>query len=147
MLQQIRNGDEPGLTNNLRRMLAGVPYTLHASKSGNKVKAEKENAESEAYYHTVFQVWMTMLGFNIQSEELTNRGRIDAVLKEDGWAVVIELKYHATAKLDTLLKQAIAQIHEKRYYEPFPDRKVILLGIAFNGKDVGCRLNRDFNMI
>jgi hypothetical protein len=90
---------------------------------------------------------MTMLGFNIQSEELTNRGRIDAVLKEDGWAVVIELKYHATTKLDTLLKQAIAQIHEKRYYEPFFDRKVILLGIAFNGKDVSCRLNRDFNMI
>jgi hypothetical protein len=39
-----------------------------------------------------------------------------------------------------LLDQAIAQIRDKRYYELFLDRKVILLGIAFSGKDVGCRI-------
>jgi hypothetical protein len=53
---------------------------------------------------------------------------------------VVELKYHATKKLDTLLAQAIAQIREKRYYEPFLGRKVILLGIAFSGKEVACRI-------
>ncbi|GHT52001.1 hypothetical protein AGMMS49982_11070 [Bacteroidia bacterium] len=85
---------------------------------------------------------MTMLGFNIQSEKLTNRGRIDAVLQQDGVAVVVELKYHATTELETLLNQAIAQIREKRYYEQFLDRKVILMGIAFSGKEVGCRIEQ-----
>jgi hypothetical protein len=133
MLQQIRNGDEEGLTNNFRKMLAGVPYNL---------KAEDEWTEdaNEARYHIIFQVWMTLLGFNIQSEKPTNRGRMDAVLKQDGVVIVTELKYHAATKLDTLLKQAIAQIHEKCYYEPFLDKKVILLGIAFNGKEVGCKI-------
>jgi hypothetical protein len=86
----------------------------------------------------MFQVWMTMLGFNIQSEKPTNRGRIDAVLQQNGVAIVAELKYHATTKIETLLNQAIAQIREKRYYEPFLDRKIILLGIAFSGKKVHC---------
>jgi hypothetical protein len=142
MLQQILNSDAEGFANNLRKMLADAPYSLKVSKSRNKSKAEAENAENEARYHILFQVWMTMLGFNIQSEKLTNRGRIDAVLQQDEVAIVAELKYHATTKTDTLLNQAIAQIREKRYYEPFLDRKVILLGIAFSGKDVGCRIEQ-----
>jgi hypothetical protein len=80
------------------------------------------------------------LGFDIQSEKPTNRGRMDAVLLQPGLAVVAELKYHTTTKINTLLDQAIAQIREKRYYEQFLDRKVILLGIAFSGKEVGCRI-------
>ncbi|GHV64617.1 ATPase AAA [Bacteroidia bacterium] len=140
MLQQILDFDEEGFTINMRLMLAGVPYTLKASKERNKAKAEAENLENEARYHIIFQLWMTMLGFNIQSEKITNRGRMDAVLLQDGVAVVVELKYHAKTKLKTLLKQAIAQIREKRYYEQFLDRKIILLGIAFTGKEVGCRI-------
>jgi hypothetical protein len=65
---------------------------------------------------------------------------MDAVLLQDGLAIVAELKYHAAAKPDTLLNQAMAQIHEKRYYEQFLDRKIILLGLAFNGKEVSCRI-------
>jgi hypothetical protein len=140
MLQQILDFDTEGFTNNMRKMLASVPYNLKNSKSRNKAKAEAENAESEARYHTIFQLWMSMLGFDIQSEKLTNRGRMDAVIQQDGVAIVAELKYHATTKTDTLLKQAIAQIREKRYYEQFLDRKIILLGIAFSGKEVACRI-------
>ncbi|GHT79455.1 ATPase AAA [Bacteroidia bacterium] len=142
MLQQICNQDTEGLTNNMRKMLADVPYTLQASKSRNK--AEAENAENEARYHIIFQIWMTLLGFNIQSEKLTNRGRIDAVIQHNGTVIVAELKYHASTKLNTLLNQAIAQIREKRYYESFissgHEKKVILLGIAFSGKEVDCRI-------
>jgi hypothetical protein len=53
--------------------------------------------------------------------------------------VVAELKYHAEKKTDTLRKKALAQIHERRYYNRYLG-KVILLGIAFSGKDVGCRM-------
>ncbi|GHV31716.1 ATPase AAA [Bacteroidia bacterium] len=135
MLQQILDFDAEGFTNNMRRMLADVPYPLQPEDNIS------EDA-NEARYHIMFQVWMTMLGFNIQSEKPTNRGRIDAVLQQPGLAVVAELKYHAATKPDTLLDQAIAQIREKRYYEPFLDRKVILLGIAFSGKEVACRIEQ-----
>jgi hypothetical protein len=133
MLQQICQCDAAGLQSNLRMMLSGVPYTLCP-------KDEAAEDENEARYHIIFQVWMTLLGFDIQSERLTNRGRMDAVLKQPGLAVVAELKYHATAKTDALLDQAIAQICEKRYYEQFLDRNVLLLGIAISGKEVSCRI-------
>ncbi|GHT54810.1 ATPase AAA [Bacteroidia bacterium] len=142
MLKQILAFDAKGFTNNMRIMLADVPYTLKPSKAKNEAKAEAQNLANEALYHIIFQLWMTMLGFNIQSERMTNRGRIDAVLQQDGVAIVAELKYHATTELETLLNQAIAQIREKHYYEPFLDRKVILLGIAFSGKEVGCRIEQ-----
>jgi hypothetical protein len=133
MLQQIRDYDAESFTNNLRKLLADIPYTLQPEDH----TAEDKN---EARYHIILQVLMAMLGFDILSERITNFGRIDAVLKQDGLAVVVELKYHATKKLETLLDQAIAQIYEKRYYEPFLDRKIILLGLAFSGKAVGCRI-------
>jgi hypothetical protein len=133
MLQQILEQDAAGFQNSLRIMLADVPYNLHAKDK----KAEDPN---EANYHIIFHIWMKLLGFNIQSEKPTNRGRMDAVLLQSEWAIVVELKYHATTKLNTLLNQAIAQIREKRYYEQFLDRKVILLGIAFRGKEVSCRI-------
>ncbi|GAP72819.1 hypothetical protein SAMD00024442_447_1 [Candidatus Symbiothrix dinenymphae] len=142
MLKQILAFDAEGFTNNMRKMFADVPYTLKPSKAKNPAKAEAKNLANEALYHIIFQLWMTMLGFNIQSERMTNRGRIDAVLQQEGVAIVTELKYHATTKTDILLNQAIAQIREKRYYEPFLDRKVILLGIAFSGKEVGCRIEQ-----
>ncbi|GHT67468.1 ATPase AAA [Bacteroidia bacterium] len=142
MLRQILNFDAEGFANNMRKMLADVPYTLKASKPRNKAKAEAENVENEARYHILFQVWMTMLSFNIQREKIANRGRIDAVLQQPGLAVVAELKYHVATKPDTLLDHAITQIRKKRYYEPFLDRKVILLGIAFSGKEVGCRIEQ-----
>jgi hypothetical protein len=133
MLQQICNQDTEGLTNNLRILFAGVPYTLQPKNN----RAEDAN---EARYHIIFHVWMTLLGFDVQSEKPTNNGRMDAVLKQDGLAIVAELKYQATRKLDALLNQAISQIYEKRYYEQFLDRKIILLGLAFNGKEVRCRI-------
>ncbi|MDR3260571.1 MAG: hypothetical protein LBT78_01910 [Tannerella sp.] len=43
-------------------------------------------------------------------------------------------------KIDTLLDEAMAQIHDRRYYEMYLDRKVTLMGVAFTGKEVKYRL-------
>uniref|UniRef100_UPI000A685B45 AAA family ATPase n=1 Tax=Candidatus Symbiothrix dinenymphae TaxID=467085 RepID=UPI000A685B45 len=95
--------------------VTGTPtFVINRLKKHGLAKAEAKNLANEAFYHIIFQLWMTMLGFNIQSERMTNRGRIDAVLQQDGVAIVTELKYHATTETDTLLNQAIAQIREKR---------------------------------
>jgi hypothetical protein len=35
------------------------------------------------------------------------------------------------------------QIHDKKYYEKYKDKgkKIVLLSLAFSGKEVGCRMN------
>jgi hypothetical protein len=54
MQQQILLNDTDGLENSLRQMLAYVPFQI--------------DGKNEAYYHSIFLIWMNMLGFNIQGE-------------------------------------------------------------------------------
>jgi hypothetical protein len=61
------------------------------------------------------------------------------LLFQTGLTVIAEIKYHAEKKTDALLQEAMAQIHERRYYNSCLGR-VILLSVAFSGKDVACRM-------
>ncbi|GHV61108.1 ATPase AAA [Bacteroidia bacterium] len=131
MQQNIKNGDVEGLEQNLRLMLSYIPYELH-------IKAE-------AYYHSMLLLWIKMLGFEIQGQVMTNIGRIDAVWQLPKQTVVAEIKFHAKKDTDTLLNEAMQQIHDRRYYEPYIDKKVILLAVAFTGKEVKCRTSTTLN--
>ncbi|MDR1103533.1 MAG: PD-(D/E)XK nuclease domain-containing protein, partial [Tannerella sp.] len=125
--QQILLNDAAGVESSLRQMLARVPYQI--------------DGKTEAYYHSIFLIWMSMLGFDIQGEISTNYGRIDAVWEQAGTVVVAELKYGAGKQTETLLNEAITQIHDRKYYERYLDREVKLLGIAFNGEEAACRID------
>ncbi|MDR3308438.1 MAG: ATP-binding protein [Tannerella sp.] len=126
MQQQIYNSDTSGLEQNLRMLLANIPYILHQ--------------KNEAYYHSMFLVWMKMLGFEPQGEVPTSTGRIDSVLHHADLTVVAEIKYSAKKGAEKLLNEAMTQIRDRRYYERYLDRKVILMAVAFAGKEVRCRL-------
>ncbi|MDR3365811.1 MAG: PD-(D/E)XK nuclease domain-containing protein, partial [Prevotellaceae bacterium] len=56
-------------------------------------------------------------------------------------AVVAEVKYGAGQPPEKLLEAAMLQIHSKKYYEAYADKKLILLAVAFSGRDaIGCRM-------
>ncbi|MDR1610923.1 MAG: ATP-binding protein [Candidatus Symbiothrix sp.] len=129
MQQQIMQNDAKGLENSFKKLLAYVPYQL--------------DGKSEAYYHSIFLIAMSLLGFDVQGEIATNHGRIDAVWEQSGQVVIAELKYGAGKKAETLLSEALTQIHDRRYYERYIDRELKLLGIAFTGVEVACRIEAD----
>jgi Holliday junction resolvase-like predicted endonuclease len=87
-------------------------------------------------------VWLYFLGFKVQGEVSTNIGRIDAVWKLSEMIVVAEVKYSADKSLDKLLDEATQQIHDRKYYEAYltETKKIILLSVAFAGKEIGCRM-------
>jgi hypothetical protein len=126
MQQQIYNSDTEGLEKNMRMLLANIPYILHQ--------------KNEAYYHSMFLVWMTMLGFEPQAEVMTNIGRIDAVLQHADITVVAEIKYSAKKGAVRLLNEAMKQINDRQYYEKYSGRKIILMAVAFSGREVRCKL-------
>jgi hypothetical protein len=128
MQRQIHTCDVSGFEQSLRSMLANIPYNLHIP--------------SEAYYHSLLLLWLKMLGFDVQGEVLTNIGRIDAVWHQPELTVVAEIKYHAKKKLDTLLNEATEQISDRKYYEKYLDHPVILMAVAFSGREVGCRIKK-----
>ncbi|MDR0574212.1 MAG: AAA family ATPase [Tannerella sp.] len=125
MARQITAGDEAGFAISLEATIATVLKELHGA--------------NESCYHTIMLIWMRLLGFKIHGEMPNDRGRADAVWEQHGVTVIAELKYHAKKKTNALLNDAMTQIRERRYYNRYTG-KVILPGIAFSGKDVGCRM-------
>ncbi|MDR2652008.1 MAG: ATP-binding protein, partial [Prevotellaceae bacterium] len=136
MQQQITACDESGFAGSLETMIATVPSELHI--------------KHEHYYHSLMLIWMRLIGFKVRAEEPNNLGRSDIVWEQPGLTVVAEIKYSpdpvkkvgkksAETKIDTLLNEALKQIHERKYYNKYRG-KVLLLGIAFSGRQPGCRM-------
>jgi hypothetical protein len=125
--RQINDCDEAGFARSLEMMIAPIPYDIHITH--------------EHYYHSLMLVWMRLAGFNVRAEEHNNLGSSDLVWEQSGLTVVAEIKYHDKKKINTLLNEALNQIHERRYYNKYSG-KVLLLGIAFSGRQPGCRMEK-----
>ncbi|GHV71560.1 hypothetical protein FACS189420_7070 [Bacteroidia bacterium] len=128
MMGQLLQGEPQAFERSLQALFAHIPYQLWGA--------------DEKYYHSLLLLWLNLLGFKIEAEVSTDKGRIDAVWTWKERVVVAEIKYAAEGNTDTLLDAAPAQIHERRYYERYAgeNKCIALLGIAFAGKEIACRM-------
>jgi hypothetical protein len=127
LLENIRN-NEPELLANTFKYILELPY---------QIKGVKENN-----YHSLLYTSLKSFGFKIDAEVSTEKGRIDAVMRLNGLTVITEIKQSDKTKVDTLLKNAMQQIHNRKYYEKYLG-KITLLAVAF-GKDgeVKCKMEQ-----
>jgi hypothetical protein len=63
--------------------------------------------KTEAYYHSLVHVTLTLSGYMVFSEVITNKGRIDTVLETEDLVVIFEFK------IDSSPEAALAQITRK----------------------------------
>jgi hypothetical protein len=128
MMEALLKGDAAVFEANLKELFANIPYQLHIKR--------------EAYYHSMLLLWLNMLGFHVEAEVSTSRGRIDAVWTWKERAVIAEVKYASKGALKTLLDTAMEQIKEKGYCERYAatHEQVAQLAVAFSGKRIGCRM-------
>ncbi|MDR2556962.1 MAG: ATP-binding protein, partial [Bacteroidales bacterium] len=124
--RNIRDNN-PELLSNAIKKLFDVPYPIKGGKEDN--------------YHAFLHVALNALGFDIQSEIPTEDGRIDAVWHLKNLTVIIEIKQHKTKRAETLIKDAMQQIHTKKYYEKYLG-EIILLAVAFSGSNVECKMEK-----
>jgi len=115
MRDALEEGRIEDFTKILKAQLASIPYQLHI--------------EEERYYHSLFYMIFSLIGIEMDSEVITNQGRIDGVIKFDKTIYVIEFKYGKEGtNIQTLIDNAFAQIRERKYYERYlSERKEILL--------------------
>ena len=107
------------------RMLVGKTlFSLYASLPPTwRVKSEADTKRH-------FQLFMKMLGANVQAEEASAFGYADAIIETNKAVYVFEFKFNKSAKA------AIRQIREKGYADAYKaDRRpVTLVGINFSAK-------------
>ncbi len=116
MIRALQGGRIDEMLDTLRIFFANIPYDLSVSR--------------EKYYQTIFYTVFKLIGASIEAEVSTNIGRIDAVVKTEAGIFVFEFKLNGTAEA------ALAQIREKRYFEPYlgEGRPVTLIGVEFSAE-------------
>jgi hypothetical protein len=136
MRRHIITCDESGFAGSLEKMIGTVPYQIHINH--------------EYYYHSLLLMWLRLFGFKVRAEDPNNFGRSDIVWEQPGLTVIAEIKYSplpvekvekntVEKKINALLNEALNQIHERRYYNKYSG-KILLLGVAFFGRQSGCRM-------
>ena len=111
----VEAGDAEGFLSRLQSFLADIPYELSKNRP-------------EVYFENNLYIIFKLMGFYIDAEYRTSDGRIDLLLKTDGYIYVMELKLNGTAC------DAIEQIDAKGYALPFrtDGRKLFKIGISFS---------------
>jgi len=100
-----------------RSLLADIPYNISI-------------ANYEAFYHSIIFIAVKLSNLDVTVERETNLGRIDMVVKTERYIYIIEFKMSSA-------DDALAQILEKKYYEPFlsEGKEILMVGIGFNRED------------
>ncbi len=106
---------------------------IHFTSLFSKIPSQIFEQYKESYYHTIIFLTFELLGFYIDAEVNTSRGRIDAVVKSKESIFIFEFKVNQTPQI------ALDQIKEKKYTDKYLTEKqngksIFLLGVNFNNK-------------
>ena len=82
--------------------------------------------ELENHYQNVMYIITKLMGFYVQAEYRTSRGRIDLLIGTDLYIYIIELKFDGSAE------EALAQINGKDYALPFATEGRAIVKIGAN---------------
>jgi len=126
LLSTLHNGDMPEMIQVLKQLFSRISYHQNTTPEFNEISKGRQ----EKFYHAILQIIFDLTGVKVQSEYATSHGRIDLVLELPQSIYIIE------TKLNESPESALAQIEEKRYWEPFLKygKPIILLGISFQRK-------------
>ena len=116
-VQEISSGQTESFLKRLRAFFADTPYEL------------VKNLEN--HYQNVLFILCRLLGLYVHAEYHTSEGRIDMVLQSGGYCYVMEFKLDGTAE------EALQQIIDKHYTQPFEateDCQVIRIGLNFSSE-------------
>jgi hypothetical protein len=96
----------------LNSMLEDVPSPLYKKK--------------EHFFHSLVHLFFRYMGFRVESEVNTVRGRLDAVVKTDTHIYIFEFKIRKTAQ------DAFQQILDKKYADKYRMFNKTIVGIGIN---------------
>ena len=127
ILEAIVNLDNKSLQKYFDILTSSIPAVLYG-----KVKKNIR----EANYHIWFLSWFKLMGFFIIGEIPNSTGTSDIIFKKDNLIVICEIKHGDEESLNELAMDAIKQIYDNKYYVPYLEYDVVLLGVAFGNRQI-----------
>ena len=113
-VRSLREGDIEGFMERLQSFLSACPYELEP--------------EQERHFQSVMFILTALCGYHVEIESHTNKGRMDMTIKTKDYIYIFEFKFNKSAE------EALAQIDEKGYAEPyrFDGRTIMKIGVNFS---------------
>jgi hypothetical protein len=113
MAHALVKGNLENFITQVNALLASIPYDWHQ--------------KSEAYYHTIMHLALSLIGVHIQSEIHTGKGRLDSVMHTEKTVYIFEFK------VDKPAGKALTQVEEKGYAKPYlgKGKPVVAIGVNF----------------
>ncbi|MGV8095658.1 MAG: AAA family ATPase [Mangrovibacterium sp.] len=117
LLLALLNHDIPGVISALNDMIVSIPY-------------DHWRADHESIFHIIMHLAFKKIGVDIESEVHSSRGRCDVLIKTSTHIYALELK------LDLSAREALDQIIEKGYLQPYQSdlRPKVAIGINFSSE-------------
>lgn len=111
----LENGDVPRIINELNAVIASLPY-------------EHWRADTESIFHIIIHLTLKAIEVDVFNEVHSSKGRADVIVKTKRYIYAMELKLDASAS------EALDQIFEKGYLQPYmgDERKKLAIGIEFS---------------
>ncbi len=96
------------------------------------IPADIFEKEVESYYHAIIFLTFQLLGYKMQAEVRTSKGRIDAVLEYNNAIFLFEFKVNKTPEI------ALKQIKDKQYFQKYlqPNKEIYLIGVNCYEKEI-----------
>ena len=113
-VRSLREGDIEGFMERLQSFLSACPYELEP--------------QQERHFQSVMFILTALCGYHVEIESHTNKGRMDMTVKTKDYIYIFEFKFNKSAE------EALAQIYEKGYAEPFKSdgRQIVKVGVNFS---------------
>ena len=113
-VRSLREGDIEGFMERLQSFLSACPYELEP--------------QQERHFQSVMFILTALCGYHVEIGSHTNKGRMDMTVKTKDYIYIFEFKFNKSAE------EALAQIDEKGYAEPFKNdgRQIVKVGVNYS---------------
>ncbi|MCQ2308162.1 MAG: PD-(D/E)XK nuclease domain-containing protein, partial [Bacteroidales bacterium] len=106
----------------LTGFFGGIPYDANYQ--------ERAWSYESHYHYTLYLIFNLLSCYTILTEKENSRGRADIIVETDDYVYIFEFKLDGTAA------EALKQIEDKGYAEPYAadSRKLFKVGVAFSSE-------------
>jgi hypothetical protein len=118
-VRAVESGDAEGFMELLQAFYADGDYRL--------------TGKLEVYFQNSLLMLFRLMGFYVEVERHTSKGRMDVTIQTRDYVYILELK------VDKSAEEALRQIEEKQYAAPFASdpRKLFKIGVCFSSEERG----------
>jgi len=122
VVDALECGNLEGFRKLLTSFLADIPYSM---------RRKETERERERYFHYTFYLLMRMVScYTVYTEKQQSEGRVDCIVETPDYVYIFEFKLDGTAE------EALKQIEDKGYAEPYlsDKRKLYKVGVSFSSE-------------